>query len=203
MLFSGAKLLAVAMALTGCAVGAPSTSNSRLVTIGFRRVSEEQAKQYQKAGDTLTLVKEVQGSELGQAVYTTPGRDDWPAGPTQWYCVIQAEEAALKKTDKIWIPEKVINDAKKAKDSKAKNQVIDAYIGQHDKKAKAGTKLNPQETLRMSVIGGSRDHALQMAIPPGLVGKKSPLKTTVHCVPPVIFGPAVNYNSWENVVGNR
>ncbi|KAB8233201.1 hypothetical protein ETB97_011031 [Aspergillus alliaceus] len=198
MLFSSAKLLAVALALTGCAVGSPVEvdldKRGAHVPIGFRRVSEAQAREYAAAGNTLTLTRKVNGAQLGQAVYTSQTRDGWPANPQEWYCVIQADKAALDKTAKAWIPRA---------DWFKKDKVIDAYIKQH--------KVDPAKTLRLSEIDGSQDHVLQMAIPPGLLGAKKgdrgPLDISVECVRPPTTLPAprdpIDYAHWPGFVNHQ
>ncbi|KAK1507578.1 hypothetical protein CTAM01_02690 [Colletotrichum tamarilloi] len=97
---------AMAAALTESVGAAPIDSRqfySRM-TIGYRTVSAEQARQYNRDGRISFDPARALGNQIGVGVYTTPGPGQWPGNPGDWYCQITARKSKMKSIDKIWIP---------------------------------------------------------------------------------------------------
>ncbi|ODH40014.1 hypothetical protein ACO22_01713 [Paracoccidioides brasiliensis] len=42
----------------------------------------------------------------GPGVYTTPIKEQVKARKGEWYCVVQAEKAAMEPVAKLWVPQK-------------------------------------------------------------------------------------------------
>ncbi|KXH62172.1 hypothetical protein CNYM01_09306 [Colletotrichum nymphaeae SA-01] len=97
---------ATAITLMDCVDAAPIDSRQfyARMTIGYRTVSAEQARQYNRDGRISFDAARALGNQIGVGVYTTPGPGQWPGNPGDWYCQITARKSTMKKIDKLWIP---------------------------------------------------------------------------------------------------
>lgn len=159
-MLSIAKLLI--FALIGCAVASPVSLHKRgkNIIIAYRKVSEGEAKNYRKAG-TVTPSNNLVGRQLGTGVYTASGPNDWPGNNNDWTCVIFADEDAIERVSKAWIPRVDGDD----KELWFRPDRIDKYIKDLE------DSWDPAKTLRFSRIDGLGDK-VQMLIPHGLLNSR-------------------------------
>ncbi|KAI5925880.1 hypothetical protein F4810DRAFT_611534 [Camillea tinctor] len=199
MLFSTVTEICI-LALVGLAAASPIELTKRAdVVIGYRRASKEQAADY-NAKKTLTFDPnwENWGKQIGTGVYTTPDRDSYEpmADPESWYCIITADSAALDAVHKAWIPQK----SGTTKLWFGNDDVINAYIKGLD------ASWDPEKTLRLSIIAGMKNGALEMLIPPKLLNDQGGnLKIKVQCKEKKeeITDTPTNYDTWKNVKGSK
>ncbi|PYI08321.1 hypothetical protein BO78DRAFT_385207 [Aspergillus sclerotiicarbonarius CBS 121057] len=190
MLFSATKMLTVALAMVNYVAAAPVELVERdsKVIIGYRTMSEDKAKEYNKHDTPVWYT--ASGIQLGDVVYLTPAPGEWKVPDSYWHCVIYADQSKWLAAKKAWIPETADG---KTLWYEPKN--IDSYI-------KNTRHLTPDDTLRLSVIKGD-EHVLQLGIPKHMLGKTGHLGLTATCKAKASELPqhSVNYRSLNNVVG--
>ncbi|PFH59338.1 hypothetical protein XA68_12490 [Ophiocordyceps unilateralis] len=168
----------------------PNFDGHDRVILGYRRISPEQAKQYEEAG-TVTYTGPRHQTQIGVGTYLTPGYNQWPSEDTDVNCVISADKDKLAATSIVWLPNNVLGSSK---------GTIARAIKQADPDAK------PDSTIRLSVIMEMSNRpkpVYQMLIPPSLLGSgaSSRLDLQVNCEKypgqPGIRGPSVDFFQWR------
>lgn len=188
MMFSSVKILTLGLIAGVAASPIDLAKRGKNIIIGYRTVSPEQAANYNKAG-TVTDDGNRIGTQIGNGAYTTPGRGEFPGAPNAWYCVILADEDAVDRVSKAWVPKSF-----GGVELWFKNSAVDEYIKKLD------SSWDPAKTLRMSRIDGNED-VLQMVIPPGLLNSNGGgMGITASCKQKLAEIPdvRVNYDDWKN-----
>ncbi|KAI3324342.1 hypothetical protein HD806DRAFT_65927 [Xylariaceae sp. AK1471] len=198
-MFSPSLAQVLTLALAGLAAAAPVQlkPRSQQVIVGYRKVSAQQASNYNNAG-TLTDDGNLIGQQIGAGVYTAHSRDLWPGNAGDWTCVITMDSDSLNRVSKAWIPESF--GGQKLWDTSDDN--IGKYI-----RAVLDDSWDPAKTLRLSIINGFAYNDVQMLIPPALLNSNGgALGITASCkenkddIPNV----DVNYDDWQdNIEGWR
>ncbi|PWY75543.1 hypothetical protein BO70DRAFT_372751 [Aspergillus heteromorphus CBS 117.55] len=136
------------------------------IVVGFRRVSKEQAEEYNKKGLYFDHDFEMWGKQIGKGVYTSPSRDEYEqlSDPKNWYCVIKSPSHSFASIPKAWIPEKNPSNQKRLW-----NQLTESHIDEYVK----GLGEDPDKALRLSIMPHGRDRTrTQMLIVPDLATHK-------------------------------
>ncbi|KAM5465136.1 hypothetical protein MferCBS49748_005076 [Microsporum ferrugineum] len=206
MMFSGSKLLAVALTLASCITASPTLNHKRTndesVTIGYRTVSEEQAAIYNEHG-TIVYKRNTAGVQLGAGVYLTDLHAGWKKDSIwSWsvtftyspllssdsytffrFCIVTADRAAMERVSKVWVPEKYHGEDLwlGPLDPKIREETLRKY----DEKMSWYIKglrndYNPEATLRFGRLVGWEPQD-QMLIPPFLASPEGGLNLRVHC----------------------
>ncbi|KAF2864894.1 hypothetical protein BDV95DRAFT_600095 [Massariosphaeria phaeospora] len=173
-----------------------SDTETRTSTIGYRKVSPDQAKLYNKDNKLVWDLKwKSQGSgkkgaeQIGEGVYISPD-DAWPGNTGDWICVIRANPAKFDKIDKIWIP--------------AKNECDERIWWRDNVRIPDHIKdngLDPDRALRLAIVDSIPGApTYQILIPPKAIDM---LDARVDCFaaddPHWLFKPAADYDNWKNV----
>ncbi|TIC90636.1 hypothetical protein CH35J_011820 [Colletotrichum higginsianum] len=158
------------------------------IIIGYRRVSKEQAADYERNGGTLTYDPRLAtgGQQLGPGVYISPRRGAWPiGGDSDW-----ADSEAVDNLSKVWVPS-FSHDFDNL--WYVSEETMTAYIKEVD------DGIDPEKAFRLSRIDRD-ENSLQMLIPPGLLnGQGGGLGITVECDPDANKVPtdAVDYENFD------
>ncbi|KAK1981897.1 hypothetical protein LZ30DRAFT_792574 [Colletotrichum cereale] len=179
-------VLAKRFTLWAIFAGLTEFASAARMTLGYRTVSPEQARQYNRNHRLVFDVSRGMGRQLGVGVYTTPGPGDWPGKEGDWHCLITARKSTLRSIPKIWIPEEYW-----------------WYSDQlYDWIQSSFPTINMYTALRLSRIHGY-EHIEQLMIPqPALSGRGLDLQ--VVCKENWGDLPDTNrvdYGSWPNVGG--
>ncbi|EEH39166.2 hypothetical protein PAAG_01628 [Paracoccidioides lutzii Pb01] len=225
MLFPYAKLLTLALAFISATSAIPvenqEPENQRLETgakkrqsekmiIGYMTVSKSRARDYNKHGTITWDEKHDRKSDdrqqTGPGIYTTPVRGQQEGDKNSWYCVIEADRAAMKRVSKIWVPRE--NNQRHLQSLITYNPtlwwrsegILHNYITWMD------GSWNSEKTLRMSIVY-KHPEQVQMSIPENLVNAKNGhMGFTALCDTDQKNLPdeKVNYDDWhENILGSR
>ncbi|ATY59028.1 hypothetical protein A9K55_002230 [Cordyceps militaris] len=191
--------LSLTLALASLGAALPLEERGPSVVVGYRTVSAAQAKIYKDAGNTLVWTQSQSSDQLGPGVYISPNLGDWPATPSDWYCVILADSTPWNPTNKAWVPERHNGKALWWNAGAANRAAYLREIG--------GSNFRPDNTVRLSIISGFR--LLQLLIPPELIKDPNHLKTRTQCAAKTdeagvraiaAYGP-VDWSRWPNVKG--
>ncbi|KAF2270075.1 hypothetical protein CC78DRAFT_611742 [Lojkania enalia] len=141
--------------------------------LGHRRMAEAQAMVYMQTNRLSWQpgYGRQGGEQLGPGVYITPGYGEYTLNqnPADWSCIIMIDQARLARLPKIWIPE----EDEDCNQLWFNDRNIRRYI--------QGKGLNPDRTLRLSVIYDQFPKAYQILIPSALVNS---LQATTWCYRP-------------------
>ncbi|KAI1115299.1 hypothetical protein F5Y14DRAFT_132161 [Nemania sp. NC0429] len=185
------------LALVGYAAASPVKLSKRDdQIIGYRRVSKEQAEDYNNNGLSWSGMRGE--AQIGQGVYTAYARDVWEVEDDQWYCVISADKDAMNRVSKAWVPK---NDQNNDNEELwyGDETRLDNYIKRLE------DSWDPKKTIRLSIIDGYDAEDLQLLITPDLVSDASlGLKVVCKEKKDDIADEPVNYDDWqENIKGDR
>ncbi|KAI1811889.1 hypothetical protein GGS20DRAFT_592436 [Poronia punctata] len=181
------------LALIGYTTASPLVKRDTQI-IGYRRVSKEQADDYNANG--LTWNGMVGEAQIGQGVYTANTRDIWETGDDQWYCVINADKDAMNRVSKAWVPKFDGDEELWYGDETRLDNYIKRLEGSWD----------PKKTIRLSIIDGYDYEDLQLLITPDLVSDSGSLGLSVQCKENKddIPNETVDYDAWQdNIKGDR
>ncbi|EGX87934.1 hypothetical protein CCM_09557 [Cordyceps militaris CM01] len=214
--------LSLTLALASLGAALPLEERGPSVVVGYRTVSAAQAKIYKDAGNTLVWTQSQSSDQLGPGVYISPNLGDWPATPSDWYCVILADSTPWNPTNKAWVPERHNGkalwwNAGVAGMPSVSVAVLPSLLTTREQKKAAnraaylreigGSNFRPDNTVRLSIISGFR--LLQLLIPPELIKDPNHLKTRTQCAAKTdeagvraiaAYGP-VDWSRWPNVKG--
>ncbi|KAF4897307.1 hypothetical protein CGCVW01_v013749 [Colletotrichum viniferum] len=172
------------MVLAGCVAAAPLNPRqfSARITLGYRTVNKEQAKQYNAKGRITFDPAKAQGNQIGVGVYTTPG-------PAE-YCHITARKSTVDSIPKVWVPKQYWWN-------------IQGMYKWADKTFTKKTKnFDFDNVLRLSKIG-NYEPTKQLLIPTYLLsGKGMDLKVTCKANwKDLPSNKPVDYSKWPKVLG--
>ncbi|KAF4805908.1 hypothetical protein CGCSCA5_v014914 [Colletotrichum siamense] len=180
------------MVVAGCVAAAPLDPRqfSARITLGYRTVSKEQAKQYNSKGRITFDPAKAQGNQIGVGVYTTPGPAEWKGNPGDWYCHITARKSTVDSIPKVWVPKQYWWN-------------IQGMYTWADKTFTKKTKnFDFDNVLRLSQIG-NYEPTKQLLIPTYLLsGKGMDLKVTCRANwKDLPSNKPVDYSKWPKVLG--
>ncbi|EEQ35650.1 uncharacterized protein MCYG_08469 [Microsporum canis CBS 113480] len=205
MMFSGSKLLAVALTLASCITASPTLNHKRTndesVTIGYRTVSEEQAAIYNEHGTIVYKGILLESSLV--LVFTLPtsmqAEEDsiwsWSVTFTNSpllssdsytffrFCIVTADRAAMERVSKVWVPEKYHGEDLWLGpiDPKIREETLRKYDEKMSRYIKGlRNDYTPEATLRFGRLVGWEPQD-QMLIPPFLASPEGGLNLRVHC----------------------
>ncbi|KAI8288776.1 hypothetical protein K4K60_010266 [Colletotrichum sp. SAR11_57] len=180
------------MVLVGCVAAAPFDSRqfSARITLGYRTVSKEQAKQYNVKGRITFDPAKAQGNQIGVGVYTTPGPAEWKGNPGDWYCHITARKSTVDSIPKVRVPKQYWWN------------IQGMYTWAEKTFTKTTKNFDFDNVLRLSQIG-NYEPTKQLLIPTYLLsGKGMDLKVTCKAnwkdLPSI---KPVDYSKWPKVLG--